>query len=266
MNAAAASPLRKQIRLQEGVRNLNVEDLLGSQAVASSPAREPSVVPGSPSVASDAAREDAAILDTVDDDPFQEEEDDDDFEQRTAPVNQSRRLATMQSTQPANRVLPKPRSPPAPSGTARTYVNPTQASTTSSVPPTASQMEDLRTLARLNRRAVAAKSEQRRRIPWSVRDEEILVELIRKYECSWSMIAEEGGFETSRDQQACRDKARNLKVVYLSTDQPLPALFDKVALSKKERDAVRNAGRNPSRCEADIDDDGQVINTIDPDL
>jgi hypothetical protein len=72
----------------------------------------------------------------------------------------------------------------------------------------------------------------------------------------------EGGFQIYRNQQAIRDKARNLKKGYLCADAILPNGFDYVYLSKKERDDVIASGHNPERREEDIDEDGHVINNL----
>ncbi|RYP47509.1 hypothetical protein DL769_011310 [Monosporascus sp. CRB-8-3] len=100
------------------------------------------------------------------------------------------------------------------------------------------------------------------RIPWSAEDTDLLIKLIAKHRCSWSAIAEEGGFEVARDQQAVRDRARNLKVLFLQGDKVLPACFDMVALGQKERNTVIRVGRNPDRKEHDLDQDNNVINHI----
>ncbi|RYO94411.1 hypothetical protein DL764_007845 [Monosporascus ibericus] len=100
------------------------------------------------------------------------------------------------------------------------------------------------------------------RIPWSAGDTDLLIKLIAKHRCSWSAIAEEGGFEVARDQQAVRDRARNLKVLFLQGDKALPACFDMVALGQKERNTVIRVGRNPDRKERDLDRDNNVINHI----
>ncbi|RYP53241.1 hypothetical protein DL768_001745 [Monosporascus sp. mg162] len=100
------------------------------------------------------------------------------------------------------------------------------------------------------------------RIPWSAEDTDLLIKLIAKHRCSWSAIAEEGGFEVARDQQAVRDRARNLKVLFLQGDKALPACFDMVALGQKERNTVIRVGRNPDRRERDLDRDNNVINHI----
>ncbi|RYO86167.1 hypothetical protein DL766_001969 [Monosporascus sp. MC13-8B] len=107
-----------------------------------------------------------------------------------------------------------------------------------------------------------ARRPRQSRVPWSAEDTDLLIKLIAKHRCSWSAIAEEGGFEVSRDQQAVRDRARNLKVLFLQGDKTLPACFDMVALGQKERNTVIRVGRNPDRRESDLDQDNNVINHI----
>ncbi|KAI1501674.1 hypothetical protein F5X99DRAFT_382116 [Biscogniauxia marginata] len=118
--------------------------------------------------------------------------------------------------------------------------------------------------AQNNRRANYVFQPRQIRTPWSSADTERLLELIADptNNCSWSVMEQLGGFEKFRSQQSLRDKARNLKVLYLQSDMVLPAGFDQVALSQKERDAVTKAGRNPDRAESDLDEDGRVINNI----
>ncbi|KAK4247819.1 hypothetical protein C7999DRAFT_14214 [Corynascus novoguineensis] len=104
------------------------------------------------------------------------------------------------------------------------------------------------------------------RSSWVSRDVKLLVKAVNTYQCKWSTIEKEikAGtipFERPRDQQALRDKARLLKQDFLKADMVLPRGFDLVVLGKKEREAVKAVGRNPDRKEADIDENGQPINT-----
>lgn len=101
------------------------------------------------------------------------------------------------------------------------------------------------------------------RKPWSAADCTTLLHCIWERHASWSQIqAEDGGkFEVVRNQQAFRDKARNMKVDYLITDAVLPPCFDLVALGKKENERLIAMGKNPGRREADLDDQGMPINT-----
>ncbi|TGJ87867.1 hypothetical protein E0Z10_g944 [Xylaria hypoxylon] len=123
--------------------------------------------------------------------------------------------------------------------------------------------EDLATLsraARANRLANKGRGHQTRE-RWSDVDTDHLLDLIanQSLSCSWSKMQAEGGFQTYRNQQAIRDKARNLKKGYLCADAILPIGFDFVRLSKKERNDVIASGRNPDRMEDDIDEHGRVI-------
>ncbi|KAF5022152.1 hypothetical protein F66182_5802 [Fusarium sp. NRRL 66182] len=103
----------------------------------------------------------------------------------------------------------------------------------------------------------------RQRVPWSDKDAGVLVNLVGKHLAHWSTMEAQDGklFEHPRNQQAYRDKARNMKVEYLKTNLPLPPGFDHVVLGKKECDIVKGVGKNPYRSEADIDDEGNPINT-----
>ncbi|KAI1432445.1 hypothetical protein GGR50DRAFT_599461 [Xylaria sp. CBS 124048] len=119
-------------------------------------------------------------------------------------------------------------------------------------------------VAHINRMATANRVKPRQtRERWSDADTDRLLDLIADEElnCSWAAIEKKGGFQTARNQQAIRDKARNLKKAYLCADAPLPTGFDHVYLGKKERDEVIAAGRNPDRMEDDMDEDGGVINS-----
>ncbi|VUC33164.1 unnamed protein product [Clonostachys rosea] len=100
------------------------------------------------------------------------------------------------------------------------------------------------------------------RQPWSTNDTNLLINLIHAQQAKWSKIElENDRFEHPRNQQAYRDKARNLKVEYLLSDRVLPPSFNLVALSKKEIDRLISFGKNPYRKEDDLDDDGNPIGT-----
>ncbi|KAI2770669.1 hypothetical protein F4815DRAFT_489157 [Daldinia loculata] len=102
------------------------------------------------------------------------------------------------------------------------------------------------------------------RVPWSFSDTSKLLDLIadRSINCSWSTIARIGDFETPRNQQQVRDKARGLKVLYLESDRVLPLGFDQVVLGQKEKAAVIKCGKNPDRQEDDLNEDGEITNNI----
>ncbi|KAF7544183.1 hypothetical protein G7046_g9836 [Stylonectria norvegica] len=68
-------------------------------------------------------------------------------------------------------------------------------------------------------------------------------------------------FQYARNQQAYRDKARNMKVDYLIADAVLPPCFDLVALGKKEITRLISLGKNPHRKEKDIDANGRAVGT-----
>lgn len=55
----------------------------------------------------------------------------------------------------------------------------------------------------------------KRRIPWSEADSELLVHRIEEYGCAWAMIHKLGNWEHERDQVALKDRARNMKVTFL---------------------------------------------------
>ncbi|KAI0602526.1 hypothetical protein F4775DRAFT_142793 [Biscogniauxia sp. FL1348] len=118
--------------------------------------------------------------------------------------------------------------------------------------------------AQENRRSSAAYRPRQTRTPWSTADTERLLDFIAdpSLNCSWASMERRGGFEKTQTQQSLRDKARNLKVLYLQSGTVLPAGFDQVALGTKEKDAVIRSGRNPDRTESDLDEHGRVINDL----
>ncbi|KAJ1335854.1 Myb-like DNA-binding domain-containing protein [Microdochium nivale] len=269
-----------QVRLQNSVRELDVSDILDDQGGSLSQTREASPIFASssrPAVAQldhRAANDDVEMAGVDSDDPFDDE--DDDFERRTVPVDLSRRMANAQSSQPAQGVRVWRRSPiAAPATSRRSYhtahvpmPNQTQRHLETSLPLSQFATKD----AQRKRLAIQGKREQGRRVPWKAEEEQLLLDLISKHGCSWSLIEDlikkfiedHGGSGTPRSQQACRDKARNLKVAYLSGNYTLPKMFDEVKLGPKERYSVLRAGGNPARKEHDIDEHGNVINFLDP--
>ncbi|KAG5933903.1 hypothetical protein E4U59_006560 [Claviceps monticola] len=103
----------------------------------------------------------------------------------------------------------------------------------------------------------------RQRNPWSDDDSTLLVKLIALERAKWSVIDHKHGhrFEIPRNQQAYRDRARNMKVDFLLADAVLPPGFDLVVLGKKEEIKVVAGRRNPHREEDDRDENGRPINT-----
>ncbi|KAK1596788.1 uncharacterized protein LY79DRAFT_31073 [Colletotrichum navitas] len=142
---------------------------------------------------------------------------------------------------------------------------------------TNSSVGSFRELSEMNRRA-ASRGPQQQRVPWSERDTRRLIRLIEYHNCLWARIAkrqlpehrlddpgpevlEDCIFDHPRDQQAIRDKARNLKVDLLKADLNLYPGFDGVALGKKERQVLISRGKNPDRTEADVDASGNPTHT-----
>ncbi|KAG6004637.1 hypothetical protein E4U21_000861 [Claviceps maximensis] len=101
----------------------------------------------------------------------------------------------------------------------------------------------------------------KRRQKWSDKDSNTLMDLIPLTSAGWSVMEKEYGhrFEYPRDQQAYRDRARNLKVEFLLADLVLPPGFDLVLLSKKEIEKVSAARRNPLRRESDFKVENGVV-------
>ncbi|KAI2619730.1 hypothetical protein GGR54DRAFT_603452 [Hypoxylon sp. NC1633] len=198
-----------------------------------------------------------------------EEDNDDDFEVNEQLLDESRRVRvehnTTQRTSPKRPTFSKRRR-------AGSFQIPSSQTTRGQ--PAGDFLEDpnlregdikvLSQDARNSRRANYANKPRQVRMPWSASDTSRLVDLIAdpSLSCSWSAMEKAGGFEISRNQQALRDKARGLKVLYLQGDGVLPPGFDQIALGQKEKDAVTSCNRNPNRRVEDLNEDGKVINNI----
>lgn len=104
---------------------------------------------------------------------------------------------------------------------------------------------------------------QQSRKAWSTEDCNTLLECIMERQGRWAHIQEHDThkFQHPRNQQAYRDKARNMKVDYLMTDAVLPPCFDGVALGRKEIARLIALGKNPYRKEAEVDADNIPVNT-----
>ncbi|KAI1370704.1 hypothetical protein F4677DRAFT_437580 [Hypoxylon crocopeplum] len=204
-----------------------------------------------------------------------EEENDDDFEVNEQLSNEARRARNENAI--AHRPSPKrPRFSKQPRASSSQPLSPLVASSQRIA--SGRSMEDLledpnlreRDIsvlsqeARISRRANYANKPRQVRVPWSESDVGRLLDLIAdpSLSCSWSTMEKAGGFEDPRNQQALRDKARNIKVLYLEGDKILPSGFDQVALGQKERNSIVKCGRNPDRREDDLDAEGRVINNI----
>jgi hypothetical protein len=118
-------------------------------------------------------------------------------------------------------------------------------------------------LSQETRRFSERPSQIKQRQPWDAEDCETLINLIHERQAAWATIEQYDGnkFHHPRNQQAYRDKARNMKVDFLLLDVVLPPGFNLVALGKKEIDRVKGLGKNPYRREEDLDEDGEPINT-----
>ncbi|KAG8415512.1 hypothetical protein J3458_009352 [Metarhizium acridum] len=108
----------------------------------------------------------------------------------------------------------------------------------------------------------AIETPPKQRYAWSNRDCNLLLKLIKERHAAWAAIEREHNheFEHPRNQQAYRDKARNMKVDLLITDAILPSGFDLVTLGKKEIARLLSLGKNPYRREDDKEN-GKALNT-----
>ena len=208
-----------------------------------------------------------------------EDDDDDAFETDDRRVDPAKRDDLRRKMPPPPRPEPISRPPPrrVPVPTSPRSVHPTiireplQASTLQAVErPSSSSVghfEALKIAASQRRReALMADPERqvsRQRVPWSDNDSLLLIECIKEWGVRWSTIQSQGQhlFEHSRNQQAYRDRARNIKTELLILDRVLPPNFNDVALGNKEIVKIQSIGKNPYRKEEDIDADGNPVNT-----
>ncbi|KAK0763982.1 hypothetical protein N5P37_003375 [Trichoderma harzianum] len=224
----------------------------------------------------------------------EEEEEEDDFEVDSRPnrggkatfsssaVHQHRKLpterddgrynVTQEEQRPVKRSKTAPSSAPVHKSQEQQveYRRPTASTSTArsppSVPPSASPdfaaIQRVKDQARMNARLSQPKS-LKKRLGWSDRDSATLVDLVARRAASWAIIEREDSqlFELPRNQQAYRDRARNMKVDFLISDAILPRGFDQVTLSKKEIDRLQKLGKNHARRERDVDRNGRPTNT-----
>ncbi|KAK7974212.1 hypothetical protein PG989_016060 [Apiospora arundinis] len=124
------------------------------------------------------------------------------------------------------------------------------------------QPDDLDTLtqkAKANTANIRQHAARKRQVrtAWSNQDRVHLIEDIARYGCSWTTLEKIGEskhrYEVPRNQQQIRDRARNEKVEFLRGKMLLPAGFDDVVLSRKEKELVRGLGLNPYRKEDDVE-------------
>lgn len=176
-----------------------------------------------------------------------QEPDDDGFEedhrepnpQRREQIDRDRRDMPPPS-RPAKRIR-LPSSSRAPSSTAPPSADPSRSEPPNGTPPSSSassmrssvastgSIPSFSQISIMNRRAQLRSTGPQQRVPWSDKDTRRLIRLIEYHNCLWARIAkrqapegrigdpgpedsEDCVFDHPRDQQAIRDKARNLKV------------------------------------------------------
>ncbi|CAH0039239.1 unnamed protein product [Clonostachys solani] len=195
--------------------------------------------------------------------PEEESDDDDPFEKDSRPAKDKDRVVIhsigprQARTSKAAQLMPPPPRPSAPRPTPTSTAQP--GSSPSEPPP--SSLRSVSTTSH-GSSGFHPSSSFKSRQPWSSNDTNLLINLIHVKQAKWTKIEDENDrFEHPRNQQAYRDKARNLKVEYLLSDRVLPPSFNLVALSKKEIDRLISFGKNPYRKEDDLDDDGNPIGT-----
>lgn len=201
----------------------------------------------------------------------EEDEEEDEFEIDTRQIAHNKRKAVPSSMPPPkrarSRVVPQS-SPPRtalPSSSSATPSSPASSRIPTTSQPSRVDFDTLRQAKEhISHQARMTLSPLvRQRHVWSHDDMLLLLRLIRDRHAAWAAIerCDNEKFEHPRNQQAYRDKARNMKVDYLITDAVLPPCFDLVTLGKKEVDRLISLGKNPYRKEDDVDQDGQAVNT-----
>ncbi|KAF4965971.1 hypothetical protein FSARC_6280 [Fusarium sarcochroum] len=213
-----------------------------------------------------------------------EEDGEDAFETDTRSVNPAKREELRRRMPPPPRPEPVSRPPPRhvsgpPSSSGFNFpafeqddsqsTSQDASSQAASHPPSSAgaNYEALRLEASQRRKEVRLQDPQRQqprqRVQWSAHDSDVLTELIAKRHASWSVMESQDNhlFDYPRNQQAYRDRARNLKTEILSTDRNLPPGFDSVILGPKEIEKVKGVGKNPYRVVEDVDERGDPVNT-----
>ncbi|KAF6836999.1 Myb DNA-binding domain protein [Colletotrichum plurivorum] len=201
------------------------------------------------------------------------------------PAKRQRLPSHPRPTQPSSSLPPSSANsvPPSrnPSRAAPISSNPSSSASAPAPTPTPSSADGVSftQIREMNRKVPARGAGMQQRVPWSDADVRRLIRLIEYHSCVWAKIAKrqdarqrigdpgpedtEGCiFDHPRDQQAIRDKARNLKVDLLKGDHPLYPGFDNIALGKKERNSLIERMKNPDRRESDIDENGDPTNTV----
>ncbi|MCJ1437246.1 hypothetical protein MMC27_006632 [Xylographa pallens] len=126
-------------------------------------------------------------------------------------------------------------------------------------PPPMSQSQIYRAAQTQSRKVTALHNPKRvqKRRAWTDEETEVFIDLIGEYGISWSLLKtmdeDNGNVLAYRDQVALKDKARNMKVDFLTSRVTLPMNFDLIPL--KEADWVKLAGRGISRPAEDEEED-----------
>ncbi|KAI0431788.1 hypothetical protein F5Y09DRAFT_303801 [Xylaria sp. FL1042] len=248
-------------QITDAIRRLNPAEILGDSGDDTNDGIVPAVAGAADSRSRYASRELGATgkrAHAEEDEDYVD--DDDDFEVNRQVINESRRNQYEGSN--VSRPVPKrPRFSYRPGRNGGRPRSPEDTPTATNI--TGDDLATLSRAARANRLANKIKGHQSRE-RWSDADTDYLLDLIANPDinCSWSEMERQKGFQTYRNQQAIRDKARNLKKGYLCADAILPSGFDMVYLSKKEKADVIASGHNPDRMEDDVDERGRVINNL----
>ncbi|KAH7358144.1 hypothetical protein B0T11DRAFT_354774 [Plectosphaerella cucumerina] len=194
-----------------------------------------------------------------------------------------KRPRTAQNPPPASAPPARPQPRPAVAEEEDPFATPPARSVrppSASQPPAGDRHPDFVAIHQANRLR-AAEARPQHRVPWSNEDTLKLIDFIAEHNCAWVAIYEAANpvpkrksrdqrappfdpavhFSSLRNQQAIRDKARNLKVDFLKADLVLPVGFDNIVLGKKEIDILTSRNKNPDRLEADIDARGVPTNT-----
>lgn len=176
----------------------------------------------------------------------------------------SKRLIVQSLSPPPKRARSEIQRPPAsmlPPATTRCSATPQPSQPEASL--FAGLSEEKRAFAARRRQAYLPPVGEKLRHSWSEKDCQTLLNLVAEHHAAWSVIETYGHdlFDHRRNQQAYRDKARNMKVDFLMLDKALPPCFDLVHLGKKEITRLQSLGKNPWRRERDVDEWLRPINT-----
>ncbi|KAF2760982.1 hypothetical protein EJ05DRAFT_497553 [Pseudovirgaria hyperparasitica] len=99
--------------------------------------------------------------------------------------------------------------------------------------------------------AAKKKTQTRGKNPWTAEEEQRLVESIGLYGCNWAVIRDLLDDQTGarifkgRDNISIKDKARNLKMMFIKSYRMMPENFDQISLGTRLEGILIDQGFNP---------------------